>query len=354
MIVLTIVVIIFNWRKIELLELLPTLFFGFLSVTANRNISLFALSSIPILARHISLLTEKFKVVSVIKYSILLLIITFVLIGNICSKSDWFFMNRCGSSTLPKFGLGIEERIYPTGVVKFIQQNKIYGKMYNSHSLGGFLIYKFYPIQKVFFDGRNLVYEDLIRNFWTKTGWSKIDELFKTFSINYAIVAYSDIEILNYLNINPNWKLVYWDDVCCLYLKCIPKYKDIIARFNYQYIRPGTNIDYLTKYLNTSDEVKDELEKEIKRSIKTNPTSFRAHFLLGYWYSRLGKIDAAISAYKKAIKLYPQSPQIHNNLGIAYAQKGLYSKAIKEFKKALSLDRNFKPAKENLKKVINE
>jgi len=357
MLVLTFIVVVINWKKIDLLEFLPPLCFSILSIIANRNIPLFALSSIPLLARHISLLSNrlqsKIKVSSWIKYLIWLLISFFVLIGSIGGKYNWFFMNRCGSSTLPKFGLGIEERIYPIDGVKFIQQNRIHGKMYNSHSLGGFLIYKLYPSQKVFFDGRNLVYEELIRNFWTKSGWSKLNRLFETYSIDYAIVAYSDIEILNYLNGNPNWELVYWDDVCSIYLKGIPKYKDIIAKFKYQYLQAETNLDYLTKYFFASDEVKNNVEEEIKRSIKTQPTSFKAHFLLGYWSSRVGRLDEAIAAFQQAIALYPHSPEIYNNLGIVYGQKKLYHEAIKEFKKALSLDRNFKPAKENLKKIRN-
>lgn len=346
---LTFVVVVINWRKIELFELLCVLCFGFLSINANRCILVFVLSSIPILAKHLKLFPSEIKVIIYLKYLILILIIIFILVGSICGKYNWFFMNRCGSSTLPKFGLGIEERIYPMGAVEFIQQNKIHGKMYNSHPLGGFLIYKLYPNQEVFFDGRNSVYEELIRNFWTKTGWSKLNNLFDTYSIDYAIVGYSDIEILDYLNTALNWKLVYFDDICCLYLKCIPKYKDIIARYNYQYLCP--DINYLTKYLKAQDEIKYRVEEEIKRGIKINPASFRAHFLLGDWYHRLGKLNYAIEEYKKAIALYPQSPELHNNLGIAYAQKGKKHEATKEFNQALSLDRNFKPAKENLKKV---
>ncbi len=96
---------------------------------------------------------------------------------------------------------------------------------------------------------------------------------------------------------------------------------------------------------------RDKVEAEIKRWIKTNKASFRAHFVLGYWAGRSGELDCSINEYKKAIMLYPHSPQIHNNLGISYAQKGLYQEASKEFKQALFLDRNFKSAQENLKKL---
>ncbi len=150
------------------------------------------------------------------------------------------------------------------------------------------------------------------------------------------------------MKLHPQWSLVFLDDNSCVYLKNVPKNVDLIKRFEYKFLQPTTSLLYLEGYF---ADKRDEIVSEIKRWVKTNPTSFRAHFLLGYWYGRSGELDIAIIEYKKAIMLYPQSPQIHNNLGIAYVQKGLHQKAIKEFKKAISLDRNFILANKNLKKI---
>jgi len=178
----------------------------------------------------------------------------------------------------------------------------------------------------------------------------KLPELFDTYNIDYCLIGYGDIEILDYLRAHPQWSLVFLDDNNCVYLKNVPKNKALIKKFEYKFLQPTTSSLYLERYL-ADAEKRSQVTSELKRWVESNPRSFRAHFMLGYWYSRLGKINQAIYNSNKAAKLYPQSPEIHNNLGIAYSQKGLYQEAIKEFKKAIYLDRNFSPAKENLKRV---
>lgn len=347
MLILTIIVILSNLKKIDLVEVLPALALGLSASYVNRNIVYFALLSTPVLARQINILTIPIinKGIFLIWYGVI-----FSIFMNVTGFNQFFPLPKYGSSTLPEFGLGIEARLYPVESIRFVEDNQIEGNMYNSHFFGGFLIWNWYLNRPVFFDGRTTVHEKLINRFWSPNGWTRLPELFDTYDIDYCLISYEDIEVLHYLMSHPQWKLVFLDDNNCVYLKNIPKNIRVIRKNEYQFLRPVISLFYLEQYLTDFDK-RDKVESEIKRWIKTNKPGFRAHFVSGYWFSRSGKLDQAIDEYKKAIMLYPHSSQTHNNLGITYAQKGLYQEAIKEFKMAICLDRDFKPAKENLKKA---
>ena len=77
--------------------------------------------------------------------------------------------------------------------------------------------------------------------------------------------------IRSYASRNDNWKLVFWDDKSFLYVKNLPKFYDIINRFEYKYINQY-NFYYLNnniqkglseEYKNYRDVVKNEAKRKI-------------------------------------------------------------------------------------------
>jgi len=135
MLLLTIIVILFNLKKIDLAEVLPALGLGFWAIYVNRNIVYFALLATLVLGRQINILT-----IPIINRCIILLwygVISSILM-NVTGFNQFFPLPKYGSSTLPEFGLGIETRLYPVASIRFIEDNRIKGNMYNSHFLVDF------------------------------------------------------------------------------------------------------------------------------------------------------------------------------------------------------------------------
>lgn len=176
-------------------------------------------------------------------------------------------------------GFGINEKYYPKAMFDFIKKeniNKIGNKPFNNLKIGGFFIWNF-PENKNFIDSRNLndsIYT-LYKNIDSKRyGYESLldnnDIDYVIYSVPYMTVNATEIErnIISYLSTTGNkWKLVYWDDNSFLFVKNIPKFNDIINRYEYKYITPYNYIfkrDFLNnKYITEKLEVNSELKRKL-------------------------------------------------------------------------------------------
>jgi tetratricopeptide (TPR) repeat protein len=86
------------------------------------------------------------------------------------------------------------------------------------------------------------------------------------------------------------------------------------------------------------------LDAQLARS----PQDAEARFLRGLALSRLGRTDAAISAFSDLTRDYPQLPEPYNNLAVLYAQQGDYEKARSSLEAALATHPSYATAHENL------
>jgi len=62
-----------------------------------------------------------------------------------------------------------------------------------------------------------------------------------------------------------------------------------------------------------------------------------AYNALGYVYSRQGKRQEAVAAFRRAAELAPRDPTIRRNLALAYHDAGLDQQAIQELQVAINL-----------------
>jgi hypothetical protein len=180
-------------------------------------------------------------------------------------------------------GFGINSDFIPTQMFDFIDKNKITEigeRPFNHFGTGGFLIWNF-PNTKNFIDSRNLndsiffEYNTLIGK---RLGFEK---KLKDYNFDYVIYLAPDLvrmpqemeqTIISYLSKNSNeWKLIFWDDKSFLYVKNLPKFEDIINRFEYKYINQY-NFYYLNNNIQKGlSEDKDQVKKEINRVLSENP-----------------------------------------------------------------------------------
>ncbi len=133
----------------------------------------------------------------------------------------------------------------PSFAADFIEQNNVKGPFFNLYNEGGYLIWRFWPKEKVFIDGRSEVYtlpvlEELSAIYHSKPGSEKlIDEKYK---INYFILSYRGaservVGLVRTL-INRNWPMVYWDDAVLVFIRPSEENMPVINKYAIRHLNP--------------------------------------------------------------------------------------------------------------------
>jgi hypothetical protein len=115
---------------------------------------------------------------------------------------------------------------------EFVANAGLTGHMFNSYDFGGYLIYRLYPAQRVFIDGRADMYGDAFfkeyaKIIGVKSGWEKT---FDKYQIDYVIIG-RDGPLRQLLQARGDFRLVYDDKHNSVLVRNIPRYADIIAKY---------------------------------------------------------------------------------------------------------------------------
>lgn len=206
--------------------------FGFSMI---RNLGPFSMVFIPLLALNIQawisskIITE--KTLKLVYYS--LIVICLILLNSVI-KND--FYRWSGSNN--KFGL--EFSASANNGVDFVLNNKISGPVFNNFDVGSYLIWKLYPEQKVFVDGRpeaysikffSEIYKPMQED---KQTWNHYaDEVYK---INYVFFDYHDITpwaqtFLSFISQDKNWPMIYKDESVVIFIRRTAKNLPLIQQY---------------------------------------------------------------------------------------------------------------------------
>jgi len=322
-----------QFKKIDLTEILIFIFFFWLTIKGIRLIAEFAIAVSSIITGGLIRFFDKLRIENLKKgYQQLTYLVLFLIIVSstvIGIKAQTY-----------SFGLGIKQKKFPDKAVDFLDKNSISGNMFNSIGFGGYLIWRCFPRRKVFIDGRNDVFEEefykeYLNAHISQEVWEKITNKYQ---ISYAILEYAKKEEIKHLVNNPEWSLVYWDDLAMIYLKKKPENEEIIKKFSYIYTKPNYNdFSYLNNYIKNQNIVSNVLV-ELERNVNLEPDCQEAHLALAYIYYALGEYDKAMGELKITSKIKPDLAMEHSALGIIYLRKELYKQAIKEAKHALKIN----------------
>lgn len=125
--------------------------FGALGWLAIRNFSLFAFFALPIIAYNIKNgLGKKFKINSVNNKAAIVFLALAIFFVNFVSYSERLPLAK------GQFGFGLPPGINQSA--EFFKEQNIQGPILNNYDIGSYLIYHFYPEEKVFVDNRPEAY----------------------------------------------------------------------------------------------------------------------------------------------------------------------------------------------------
>jgi hypothetical protein len=196
-------------------ECIVLVFFLHQSLSALRHIFLFAIIAIPIVARELTAvldeatpqLREVFDGIAMRQKSLRSDSLYFALISIVFLTS---------SVTLPGlFKADLDDIYLSGGAAEFIEaRTGALGRMFNSPSLGGALVYRFWPEARIFGDDRNDFYgDDFFINKYYRVLSARPDwqDILDEYEVTSAIVLEEDV-VGELFRTSPKWRLSYQDD----------------------------------------------------------------------------------------------------------------------------------------------
>ena len=276
------VIFYYSFRKKELFPVLVYIVIGIYSIQAMRFITDFMITIFIFWMISISFLTSKFnfdKVIENIISKTIIFIGIIYLIFNIYNNT--IYKEYLGNY-FRETGFGVNENFFPKKMFDFITKeniDKIGSRPFNNLKIGGYFIWNF-PENKNFIDSRNLndslyyLYKNIdLKKYGFELLLEKLNVDYVIYSTPYLIYNPGEIEknIISYLaEENNKWKLVYWDDRSFLFVKNIPKFKDIISQFEYKFVSPYNflfeqktlNEKYISDRLAVTGELRRKLIEE--------------------------------------------------------------------------------------------
>ncbi|MFI5340976.1 MAG: tetratricopeptide repeat protein [Candidatus Methylomirabilales bacterium] len=243
-------------------------------------------------------------------------------------------------------GLGVRSHYFPEGAAAFLERYHLDGRVFNTYEFGGYLIWRRWPADLVFIDGR---YDGIL---FGETLMAAYDEAHRSPTALDRITSAYDVEIL-VLDANParrmahigqhsGWARVYWDPVAEVYVRRGGHFADLIAAHEYRLTRPEANLAYLAAYRQDPDTWAQALAK-LRRAVADNPENELAWQGLAQEYGAAGPPALAqrLEALTRATTILAgmrATGRLHGERADALLQLGRVEEAKVAAQTALRLD----------------
>jgi hypothetical protein len=225
-------------RNPALVDLVLVLTFSILGLSAVRNGVWFALIAAPILARYyptidfspvtlalrrsrigralLKWLADRRESEAPIRYrlnrQIAVLMLTIVIL-----VTPWVYPHLGN----PTFGNTLWETSTPVGAMDYIQQHALRGNIFHPQVYGDYLIWRLWPEQRSFIDGRVHLFDDsVVRDYRLSFNDTHWDERLARYDIKYLLLSKDEDEnrmMIETAGSSDAWKLVYEDTVSVLF-----------------------------------------------------------------------------------------------------------------------------------------
>jgi hypothetical protein len=314
-------------RRTRLSDMLLLTVFSYLAVKSYRNIPLFLIAALPPLAGHWQYVWKEW-------FPSLRMTVSLRRISLLAGSLGTAGLLATASITGYAFRLGEIPRFYPANGLAWLQAHPLKGRLLTHDIWGGYTGWATHGETKIFMDGRlptfgEKLYANYRKMIWGDPQWCL--PLLDRFKIEGILVSpKNDIKLFQQLWKSGTWPLVYWDDVCLLYIRRSETNRTLVNQFEYRAVDPKRSPYF--------DPEKPELAlQEIRRAVQTAPDSFLPHYFEGEMNMQKGELRKANQSFQQALALAPGHVATHYNLGhLAYREKK-FDQAEQHFRTALRI-----------------
>jgi hypothetical protein len=202
-----------------------------MGLLAVRNVALFALVAPPVLSRHAVAalddlaLTPRLSWLAIFTHTLppprprrpLVLLNLLLLILVLAGAGAKIGLDLIRLEDPAVWGQGL-----PLEAAEFLEQAQLPGRMFNTYNWGGYLIWRLYPDDPVFVDGRTDLYalnsrvlEDYALVHWVRPGW---EEVLDRYGIGYVVTERTGLlDVM--LAGSGGWQPVHQDDLAIVYTR---------------------------------------------------------------------------------------------------------------------------------------
>jgi len=200
-----------NGKRMDWTDL--ALFGGWLALSmfAVRNVAIFAVVTVPILAHYgTAALESQFGELRLGRpkpVSKPMAIVNWILLGLLLLAT----VGQAVAVLSPAAIAATERERFPAAAVAFIRERRPARQMFNSYNIGGYLLYQLYPDYPVFVDGRTDLYDDaFLRQYLRAINGDGWEAVFRRYDIRLAVVEPGSPLAAN-LNNHAKWQTLYQD-----------------------------------------------------------------------------------------------------------------------------------------------
>jgi hypothetical protein len=185
---------------------------------------------------------------------------------------------------------GYLARVAPEKAVRFLEENRIGERLFNDVKFGGYLIWRRFPARRVFIDGRNEVYDPLLREIFAALGtWEEWEAFLSRHRIDAALLRRHQMQPVRYPPETPGapgrtdlrpfssayfqasrWALVYWDDAALVYVRRDDPAGAALRDVEYRWVHPDDAV-HLMGRLARGEVTREAVLAEIDRRLAEDP-----------------------------------------------------------------------------------
>ena len=195
----------------------------------------FMIANLPIMFFNFRGFAKRVGITGPDNYSAAWLSICAALLLSICALNYGTPINLKGR-LLSQMGTGTVSSFTPVRMVEFLEQNDIGGRVLNDMGVGAYLIFRRWPRERVFVDGRtpvygNAFYKEYIDAITSMRGFEALDGKYRFDYIVFpGFEAWGKRYFHEYLWDNPTWRLVYAKNDGFVYLRRDGRNRDLIPK----------------------------------------------------------------------------------------------------------------------------
>jgi len=246
-----------------------------------------------------------------------------------------------------RLGFGPLPNSYPEGAAAFLARHQLGGRLFNSYQFGGYLLWRCWPANQVFIDGRYdaVLFDEALFEAYREAHQSPaaLDRLADQYDVEILVLDSRPTHRLAFLDAHPGWARVYWDAVAEILVRRNARYADLIARQEYRLTGPRADTGYLASY-RRDPEARARALEELRRAVQENPQNTMAWLGLAQEYQVAGPEALAqrVDALTHAVALLAERPtegRARAELAEALLQMGRNGDAAAAAREALRADK---------------
>jgi hypothetical protein len=243
-------------------------------------------------------------------------------------------------------GFGVASHFFPEGAAAFLERHRLDGRVFNSYQFGGYLMWRRWPDNQVFIDGRYdavLFGEDLFESYIAAyRSPAALDRIAAAYGVEILVLDANPDDQMGHIRHHPNWARVYWDPVAEVFVRRGERYATFIAAHEYRLTRSEADLSYLAGY-RREPETWNRALAELRRAAQDNPQNELAWQGLAQEYGVEGRValEQRLEALTRAIAVLAGNPatgRLHAERAETLLELGRSDEAKAEAQRALQLD----------------